>query len=77
MDQIFSDLGGLNSIQIINKSNTDRVLKIRLYGTNGNKIISGKNLRKNLKLLSTKFDVDLKFNQINLDNKLNFDNKNS
>ena len=30
LDKYFSDLGGVNSIQIINKSNTDRVLKIRL-----------------------------------------------
>jgi len=32
-------------------------------------------LRKNLKLLSNKFNFDLKFNQINLDNKLNSDMK--
>ncbi len=75
LDQIFSDLGGLNSIQIIKKSNTDRVLIVRLYGTNGNKTISGKQFRNKLKLLSTKFDIYLKFNQINLDNKLKFDNK--
>ena len=68
-------MGGLNSIQIIQKSDTDRVLKIRLYGTNGNKNISGKSLREKLQLLSTKFDLYLEFNQINLDNKLNSDIK--
>ena len=78
LEKIFPDLGGVNSIHIIDRSNTDRVLKIILYGTNRNKIISGKNLRKKLKLLSTKFEFDLKFNpsdSTNVDNKLNFDNK--
>ena len=78
LEKIFPDLGGVNSIHIIDRSNTDRVLKIILYGTNRNKIISGKNLRKKLKLLSTKFEFDLKFNPSdlsNVDNKLNFDNK--
>ncbi len=80
LDQIFSDLGGLNSIQIIKKSNSDRALKIRLYGPKGNKIISGKTLRKNLKLLSNKFDVFLKFNKTNQEDRLikinSFDDKN-
>jgi len=75
LDKIFSDIGGLNSIQIKKKSNSDRVLVIKLYGPKGTKNISGKNLRKNLKLLSNKFDVNLKFNHINLENKLNSDNK--
>ena len=75
LDKIFSDIGGLNSIQIKKKSNSDRVLVIKLYGPNGTKNISGKNLRKNLKLLSNKFDVNLKFNHINLENKLNSGNK--
>ncbi|WP_413683746.1 SpoIID/LytB domain-containing protein [Prochlorococcus sp. MIT 1011] len=70
LDKIFSDIGGLNSIQIKRKSNSDRVLVIKLYGPRGTRNISGKNLRKNLKLLSNKFDVSLKFNHINLDNKL-------
>ena len=75
LEKIFSDLGGVNGIQIIDKSNTGRVLKIRLHGNNGNMIISGKKLRERLQLLSTKFEVDLKFNPINLDNKFNLDNK--
>ncbi len=75
LEELFPALGGLNSIQIIDKSNTNRVLQVKLHGTNGNKIISGKNLRKKLQLLSTKFEVDLKFSQNNLDNKLNFNNK--
>ena len=78
LEKIFPSLGGVNSIHIIDRSNTDRVLKIILYGTNRNKIISGKNLRRKLKLLSTKFEFDLKFNPSdpsNVDNKLNFDNK--
>ena len=78
LEKIFPSLGGVNSIHIIDRSNTDRVLKIILYGTNRNKIISGINLRRKLKLLSTKFEFDLKFNPFNasnLDNKLNYDNK--
>ena len=75
LDKIFSDIGGLSSIQIKKKSNSDRVLVITLYGPKGTRNISGKNLRKNLKLLSNKFDVNLKFNHINLENKLNSANK--
>ena len=78
LEKIFPSLGGVNSIHIIDRSNTDRVLKIILYGTNRNKIISGKNLRRKLKLLSTKFEFDLKFNPSDsstVDNKFNFDNK--
>ena len=41
----------------------------------GNKNISGKSLREKLQLLSTKFDLYLEFNQINLDNNLNSDIK--
>jgi len=84
LDKVFPDLGGLNSIQITKKSNTDRVLNIRLKGPNGNKDISGKSLRKKLQLFSTKFEVELKFDQndplrelnyLNVKNKMNFINK--
>ena len=75
LEKIFPDLGGVNSIHIIERSNTDRVLKIRLYGKNRNKIISGRNFRKKLQLLSTKFEFDFKFKPSYLDNKLNYDNK--
>ncbi len=72
---IFSDLGGLNSIQIIRKSNSDRVMNLRVHGPNGNKNISGKNLRGKLQLLSTKFEVDLKFDKNNKLQKLkNYNN---
>ena len=84
LDKIFPEVGGLNGIKIIRKSNSDRVLEIRLYGSNGIKNISGIILRKKLKLLSTKFDINLIFNQHNKSNELkyynektkfNFDNK--
>ena len=70
LEKIFPNLGGLNSIQIIDRSSTDRVLKVRLYGSNGNKIISGKKIREKLQLPSTKFEAYLKFNPINNDNKI-------
>ena len=84
LDKIFPEVGGLNGIKIIRKSNSDRVLEIRLYGSNGIKNISGRILREKLKLLSTKFDINLIFNQNNKSNELkyynektkfNFDNK--
>ena len=50
-------------------------MKVRLYGTDGNTIISGKKIREKLQLPSTKFEVYLKFNPINVDNKLIFKNK--
>ena len=68
LDKIFPDLGGLNSIQILKKSNTDRVLEVKLKGPEGNKNISGKYLRNKLQLLSTKFEIDLRFNQFNKNN---------
>ena len=36
---------------------------MKIYGPKGNKNISGKSLRRNLKLPSNKFEIDLKFNQ--------------
>ncbi len=75
LDQIFSGLGGLNGMQIIKKSKSDRVLEISLHGPNGSKTISGKTLREKLGLLSTKFDFDMKFNKYNQANQLNFANK--
>ena len=80
LDKRFPDLGGLNSIQIIKKSNSDRVLIISLQGPNGKRNISGKSLRKELQLLSTKFQAGLIFNQINQDkksNQLDYNNKNN
>ena len=74
LDKIFPEVGGLNGIKIIRKSNSDRVLEIRLYGSNGIKNISGKILRRKLKLLSTKFDVKLIFNQNNKSNDLKYYN---
>ena len=71
---LFPELGGVNGLQVIDKSNTKRVLKAIVYGPNGNQIFSGKDLRKKLKLLSTKFDIDLKFNK--LDKEIKFNNIN-
>ena len=77
LNKIFPDLKGLNSIQITKKSKSGRVLKIRLNGPNGSQTISGKSLRKKLELLSTKFELGLKFNQNYQFNALNIDdNKN-
>ena len=63
LNKIFPDLGGLNSIQITKKSDTNRALSIRLYGPNGTKNISGKSLRKKLELFSTKIETHLKLKQ--------------
>ena len=67
--QIFADLGGVKNMQIIKKSNSNRVLKVIIYGTYGKKIISGKDLRKKLQLESTKFETYMKFNLIKETNK--------
>tara|TARA_Y100001968_G_scaffold43239_1_gene33231 strand:+ start:977 stop:2194 length:1218 start_codon:yes stop_codon:yes gene_type:complete len=71
---LFPELGGVNGLQVIDKSNSNRVLKAEIYGPNGKQLISGKDLRKKLKLLSTKFDIDLKFNE--LDKEIKFNNIN-
>jgi len=79
----FPNSGGIKSIQITKKSNSGRVLKIRLHGPNGIEHISGKSLRKILQLPSTKFEAYLKFKQDNKSKevtsyndrkKINFDN---
>ena len=51
-----------------NKSR-DLVKKKKAFPLNGNKNISGIWLRKELQLLSTKFDIYLRFNQMNQDEK--------
>ena len=61
LEKLFPDLGRINGVQIIKRSNTDRALEIRMHGNNGIKNISGKSFRKKFQLLSTKFEVDLKF----------------
>ncbi len=62
---LFPGLGGVNSIRIIDRSDSNRVLKVLVNGPNGKKILSGKELRNKLQLLSTKFEPYLKFSQIN------------
>ena len=64
----FPGLGGVNGIKIIKKSNSNRALKVLVYGPYGKEIFSGKDLRKRFKLLSTKFEVDLRFNELNKTN---------
>ena len=71
LDEIFSDLGGLNGIQTTKKSKSNRVLEIRLFGPNGENEVSGKSFRRKLKLLSTKFDVNLKYNHVSQNNQEN------
>ncbi len=72
--RVFTDLGGLNSIQVIKKSNSNRVKKVIVYGPKGNKIISGQDLRKSFNLNSTKFDIYLEFNQVNKERNFNIIN---
>jgi len=65
LEKRFPNSGGVKSIQITKKSNSGRVLKIRLHGPNGIENLSGISLRRILKLPSTKFETYLKFNQEN------------
>mgnify|MGYP002858988022 CR=1 FL=1 len=59
LKKIFHETGGLNSIQVLTKSNTGRVLKARVYGPEGDFFLSGKELRNRMTLNSTlvKFTV--------------------
>ncbi len=66
--ETFPDLGGVTSIQVTKRSNSNRVLKILVYGPHGRKTFSGKELRKKFKLLSTKFEPDLKFYEFQKEN---------
>ena len=60
----FNDLGGVNGIQIVAKSSTNRVKKLLIYGPKGKKSISGKSFRNLFNLNSTKFAVDFVFDPI-------------
>tara|TARA_B100000214_G_scaffold358363_1_gene318803 strand:+ start:999 stop:2243 length:1245 start_codon:yes stop_codon:yes gene_type:complete len=77
LNKIFPALGGLNGIQILKKSKSDRVLEMRLHGQDKIKNITGKEFREKLNLLSTKFNVKMKFNQMNILNKENYLNDKS
>ena len=59
LNKIFHEIGGLNSIEILNRSNTGRVLKARIYGDLGDLVLTGKELRKRLDLQSTLVEFNL------------------
>ncbi len=59
LDKVFPEIGGFNNIKIIKKSDTNRVISTEVYGRKRNIIVSGKKLRKNLKLNSTKFKIEI------------------
>ena len=63
LKELFADTGGLNSIQVLSKSTTGRVLRASVYGYKGGKIISGKDLRHILNLDSTKAKFHLTSNK--------------
>ena len=50
---IFPQIGGVNAIRIIEKTDTDRIKKVKIYGPKGNLVLSGKELRNIMDLKST------------------------
>ncbi len=65
LSKIFKTLGGFNTIRIIQKTNTDRISRVKVYGPKGVKIISGKELRRLLDLKSTLVGFQLMPHHIN------------
>ncbi len=53
LERKFPTIGGVNSIRIIEKTDTDRIKKVKIYGPKGNLFLSGKELRNILELKST------------------------
>ena len=70
LNKIFSDIGGLNSIEIMKRSTTNRVVTARVYGPLGSIDINGKELRRRLNLKSTLFDLQFKPNNLDTLNKI-------
>ncbi len=59
LQQLFPETGGVNAVRVIEKTPTNRVKKIKIYGPIGSRILSGKEIRKTLDLKSTlvKFEI--------------------
>ncbi len=53
LDFIFKKLGGLKSIDVLNRSKTGRILSLKLVGKRNEEVLSGKDFRKRLGLKST------------------------
>ena len=74
LKRIFYEINGLNSIEVLKKSNTGRILKARVYGPLGELTLSGKNIRNRLRINSTavKFFV-ISNNRNKIENKDSFE----
>ncbi len=60
LNAIFPETNGLNSIQVINKSDTGRVKAVRVFGPNGDIKLTGDQIRQRLGLKSTLVRFDLR-----------------
>jgi stage II sporulation protein D len=69
LTNIFPEIGGLKSIEILNITSTGRVKNVKLYGANGSYQMSGTDLRKKLSLNSN--FMRFKFFDENLNNNSN------
>lgn len=69
----FSEIGGLNSIQILKTSKTGRILSTKAYGPKGKIILSGIDIRRRLGLKSTL----ARFEMVPYSKVSKFSNKNS
>ncbi len=54
LNKIFSETGGIQNIKILKTSETGRILLSKINGPKGSLLLSGKELRKRMKLKSTK-----------------------
>ena len=55
LQKLFPDINGIKNIQILKKTNTGRISKLKIYGNSGSKLIKGNTFRRILKLRSTLF----------------------
>jgi len=68
LSKYFPEIGILESIKILNSSETNRILKVEIKGPKGVSLLSGKELRKRLGLKSTLASFELKPVKVSQDN---------
>ncbi|WP_052043766.1 SpoIID/LytB domain-containing protein [Prochlorococcus sp. MIT 0603] len=53
LKNLYLSLGGINTIRVLNRTDTKRISTVKLYGPKGTKVISGKEIRQLLGLKSS------------------------
>ncbi len=71
LEHIFPRIGGVNAIRILEKTDTNRIKKVKIYGPKGNLFLSGKELRNIFELKSTLISFKIVSKPFHLEGKRN------